>query len=1094
MNRETFSPGDLRLTIAATVIIALCSVYIRLEYDKAFPQASIKLVLSKEEITRRAQQFLEQRGLKTTGFRELTIFDPDDDARLYLERELGLERANQLMQRDVSIWRWRARWFRPPEQEELLVYSSPDGRITGLEHVIPEAAAGARLTHDQAFKIAQDFLQSMTTLPGHIVEDRLEQRPNRNDYLFTWEQDGFRAKDATYRRTVVVLGNAVGRYLEFLHVPESWKREFAGMRSRNELYASIAEAVWLPLILAALFLLVRGLRRKQIPWRPLVLLSGAVGALMTLGQLDGVTLLVDRFPTSSPYLQTLLLIVLEALGSGVGVFFYIIVAGSAGEPLYRRQTLDPLSIQTAMTRDGLASRPFYRSVIVGYCFAAVHIAFLVAFYLLGRRFGVWSPQDVQYSDLLSTALPWIYPVALASMAGVSEEFWFRLLAIPLLLRLLRVRWLAVIIPAFVWGFLHANYPQQPAWIRGVEVGLIGVAAGFIMLRFGIVATLVWHYTVDALLMGSFLFDAPTLFYRLNAVLLGLAVLTPLIVSITLYRRNRGFAVLEQPSAIGEDDRPAAVEDEAIGLEPLRPTWNPRWLYAAAAVAGVLGLIAAPHIYGSWIRVRVDRQTAETIARRSVPDENRWSVTTGFIANLDATEFEYLRRTAGIEAAERTVRERKPTAIWRTRFFRPLEKEEWRVYVDQSGAVIRRDHLLDERTPGDSLAVENARQKAEAALPAKGLVLVDSSEQHRDKRTDWSFEFEDPQFHAGDAKARVSMELHGSEVSNLRRFLKLPEEWLREFQKPTLRTFLIPALVGSMAMPLLMILIRRLGSHETVFHWRAYLLIAAAALVMAAAGAVNQLATVMSGYDTATPQQNYIAQYAIGRLVLIVLTTAAIFAIALTVDVFRQAALGRTPLNRPSAARAAAVSVLLAGTGRVLGWAIDQIPGPRPTLAIWSLSGLDTYMPGLRPIAQGYLAGVIAFGVAAIAIFAVIRFMNPRLRLIGAAIVVVAIALSRSLTITQFVVHVMVLVAWMAVVLLIVRTCSSDLIGLGVAVFWLMSLSGSYELIAQPSSLLRWSGLVSALVAIIIGLLAMRSRQSNGSPPAAGNNTPQPSVP
>jgi len=103
MNRERFSKSDLRLTAAMVLVIAVCLVYIRLEYDKAFPQASIKLVLSKAAITDLARKFLDRRGLKTAGFRELTIFDPDDDARLYLERELGLaaRRCRVGAERDV---------------------------------------------------------------------------------------------------------------------------------------------------------------------------------------------------------------------------------------------------------------------------------------------------------------------------------------------------------------------------------------------------------------------------------------------------------------------------------------------------------------------------------------------------------------------------------------------------------------------------------------------------------------------------------------------------------------------------------------------------------------------------------------------------------------------------------------------------------------------------------------------------------------------------------------------------------------------------------------------------------------------------------
>ena len=59
------------------------------------------------------------------------------------------------------------------------------------------------------------------------------------------------------------------------------------------------------------------------------------------------------------------------------MFFYVIVAGAGGEPVYREWTRDPLSLRTAFTPAGLSSRRFYRSVVVGYGFAAAHIAFLV---------------------------------------------------------------------------------------------------------------------------------------------------------------------------------------------------------------------------------------------------------------------------------------------------------------------------------------------------------------------------------------------------------------------------------------------------------------------------------------------------------------------------------------------------------------------------------------------------------------------------------------------------------------------------------------------------------------------------------------------
>ncbi len=1071
MNRQPFSSRDWRFTAAIVAIIAVCFVYIRLEYDKAFPQASIQLRLSKAEITNIARNFLASRGFSADGFRELTIFNPDEDARLYLEREVGLERANQLMQGQVAVWRWRARWFRPPQQEEWFVWASPSGDINGFEHVIPEAAPGAKLTRDQAFGIAASFLHTMTTAPMHLVEDRLQQKPNRNDYVFTWEQDGFRAKDATYRRSIVVQGDRAGRYTEYLYVPEAWQREFAGMRSKNDLYASIAQAAWLPLVLAALVLLVRGLRRHLIPWRPLMMIAGTVGALMILNQLNSIPLLVDQFPTSSPYAQTLFLVILQSLGTGVGVFFYVIVAGAAGAPTYREEIPDPLPIQRAFTWDGFASRRYYHSVLAGYGLAAAHIAFLVAFYLIGRRFGAWSPQDVQYSDLLSTAMPWIYPVAIASMAASAEEFWFRLLAIPLLSRLLKIRWIAVIIPAFVWGFLHANYPQQPAWIRGVEVGLIGVAAGFMMLRFGILSTLVWHYTVDAVLIGSNLFSATSWFFRLNGGILALFVLAPVLVSVVLYRRNRGFVELEE---LAETAAPPAETPPPEPLAPAPvPIWRPQYLYAAAVVVGLLAIFLGPHIYGSWITIQLNRTEAAAIASRNIPDPAQWRAVSDFITNLDSAEYEYLRRNAGTEGAESIVQERKPVAVWVTRFLRPLTKEEWRVYIGQQGEVLRRDHLLDEKAPGARLTPEQARTRAQLAVPGAYSTVVDSSQDRRDNRIDYTFVFEDPSFHAGDARARSSVELHGAEPSNLRRFIKLPEEWLRDFRKPSLSNFAVPALFGSAGMPLLILFIRRLGSHETVFHWRAYTIAGGLALIASAAASANQWTNVLIGYDTATPLRNYLTQYVLGRATLIVLTSVAVLAVVLAMDVFRQAAIGRAALNRPSLLRACAVAVLIAGLNRVLGWTAGAVPGPQKSLPLWSIGGIDTTVPGLLPVTQAYLTSILAVGIGAMLVFAVIRYMGLQRRIIAACLLAAAVAWSQSLTVLQFVEHGAAVFVWLAVVFLIVRTCASDLIGLAVAVFWVVALNAAGKLAMQPAMFLRVNGIVAIVVAVLIGLVALQ---------------------
>src|SRR5258707_8103 len=176
--------------------------------------------------------------------------------------------------------------------------------------------------------------------------------------------------------------------------------------------------------------------------------------------------------------------------------------------------------------------------------AAAHIGYVVAFYVVQRYFGAWAPQEINYQDSLNTLAPWLAGAAIGLLASTNEEFTFRLFAIPFFQRLTGSRWIAVILPAFMWSFLHSNYPQEPPYIRGIEIGLFGIVAGLVMLRWGILATLIWHYTVDASLVGLFLVRSNSLYFKASGVVVALAAVAPLLFAAISYLSRGGFETVE----------------------------------------------------------------------------------------------------------------------------------------------------------------------------------------------------------------------------------------------------------------------------------------------------------------------------------------------------------------------------------------------------------------------------------------------------------------------------------------------------------------------------------------------------------------------
>src|SRR6185436_13726267 len=136
--------------------------------------------------------------------------------------------------------------------------------------------------------------------------------------------------------------------------------------------------------------------------------------------------------------------------------------------------------------------------------------------------------------------PWVSVLFAGFFPALSEEFLSRGFSIPFFERVFRSRFAAIVLAGFIWGFGHSTYPNQPFYIRGLEVGIVGVVAGLLMFRFGLLPLLIWHYTIDAVYTATLLFASGNTYYVASAAAASLIFAVPLVAAIVLYARNRGF--------------------------------------------------------------------------------------------------------------------------------------------------------------------------------------------------------------------------------------------------------------------------------------------------------------------------------------------------------------------------------------------------------------------------------------------------------------------------------------------------------------------------------------------------------------------------
>lgn len=886
-NQQRFTSRDWRFIALCLLLAAICIAVVARYFSSAFPEASIDFRFDRDSSRAIAVQTLGTQGVSVLGLKHAARFDSDDTARVFLERSLGLDRAHRLLRNDVRVWTWHHRWFLPLREEEFSVDVAPTGEIVGYSHKLPEdrPAPGVRppLPFLRSIGVRTDDLVLVST-----SERRLPQRIQR---IYTYESKSVRPAGAPYRHVVTIDGPTVTRYQQGVKVPETWLRSYGQLRSKNSAAGQVDQIFMGILVLGVLVVFVVRLRRGDLPIRFLLAVGGASVLLVGAVTLNSIPSQIAWYETSTSYPAFLGNLIFWGAVQSLGTAMLLIVICGAGEVLYRERLPRQLAIPRLWSRKSLQSKRVFLSLILGYALVPMFIAYQVVFYLVAQRFGAWSPAEVPYDDTLNTAIPWVTVLFAGFFPAFSEEFLSRAFAIPFLQRFVRSRWFAIILAGFIWGFGHAGYPQQPFWIRGVEVGIVGVVAGLMMDRVGLLPLLIWHYTIDAVYTATLLFASGNTYYVVSAALSSLIFAVPLIASIALYVRNRGFVPDEDlsnatlpvytPEPV-EDTRSRLSEEGKAGLPVLHLTRTRVVVCVALVALAAVAIVVRPDSPSDAIDFRVSRERAKEIAKRHVRrpfahvialpaegfrswDEADGREEGGAPGGFDGVAATYLvQQGIGIGNLADIFRYRIEAGTWMVRFFTPMQKEEIYVEVDpRTERVIGYHKYQDEALPGPALVQEQAAAIAQRAFLSFGLdprafVLQEALTFVQPSRRDWLFHFDERTPLGPRAFRRVTVRIAGTEVTQFNKTIKVPDIVYRDANTQTLMNvvLLVLKIAGMVALLSFVIAGLVIATRKHGLPWKRALRWTLVLSVIQLLAIASRYELVLAGYSTSVAWETF----------------------------------------------------------------------------------------------------------------------------------------------------------------------------------------------------------------------------------------------
>jgi len=884
------------------LILGLAGLWLFKEKEKTvFPTSSIDLSIDKKEILSIAENWAKRLDYVKQPIVRSIVFDDDDDSNTFLGYELGNAQADELTRKQIPIFYWDCKFRKPFDQETMETQISPAGTLVAFAYTMANDKKIPSINHTEAQKKAFTFVNEITgwnETDCKLVTDVTTAQINRTDYKFTWEYQKLEWHGAKLRSDVEIAGNTLKGFDHYLKRPETWDRNYATVRTKNLLLEAIASVFFFSLYPMAAFIFLQGLTRKNIRWRFVIGATSILTLIFMAESYNNFPVLLANYSPDTSYKVFILQSIIYPILYAPFLAISVAIMSGAGEIVYRRLFPEKLALENIFTKAGLGSRELRIGLMIGLCWFGAMLGYQILYYWFGKNFHFWCPIEVDNYQALSTYCPWVGAINLGAFASSNEEILYRVLMLGLTKFVVRRFWLANILQAAAWGFMHSTYPQQPCYARGLELTIEGMLEGWLISRFGFLACLVAHYCFDAFACVTPLFSAPT-YLKLSSALPFLPIFVAIICSFVIGKKSQvSEESLSNKTIICPET--SATHSEISSLDPITK-YQPllkftRWALIVFSLLGLTLFFASKKNFAAIgvnaKPLHVTRQQAVDKARAYLIskhfDLNGYMVGTQLDDNIPGhEEIQYIFEQIGYAKTKKIVRDVANSFTWNVKFVKPLMSTEYSCDIDETGRLSGFTVERGEDESGASISEKDARVIAENFLKQdpelNPFELDDVSVDKKKHRIDYTFTFKVPKYKVKDAEFKVGINVIGDVASDSFWNWDLPDKWKWERTKRTSREeiFSIVSIATSIIAALAFIYWIVFLFRSNKVRWRYALMLGSVILFCNTISSLNSLNTFFNYYRNTVPLNIFYVISAIGGLLgMLFLFGASVFGIAI----------------------------------------------------------------------------------------------------------------------------------------------------------------------------------------------------------------------
>ncbi len=462
----------------------------------------------------RAREVLHERGIDAPGLSASVRLGIQDDSLNYISKTLGNAAAQRLDAQGYGISLRVIAFKRDGDSDLRVITLDSRGGVIGWSQDLEEDEPGATVSDDTAraiaMKAAKDGL-GLDVLTWSAKAASSREHSERKDHAFTWERDPNLGLPIKERVTITVAGDVPTYGRRSLVVPEAAKRQQTIDKSAPEGLEGIGVALVVITAVIAVSIFVRRLRGDALDLARPARWVGALAAMHFASEFLDAPALFYAWKPMWPWWISVLNHFVDSVRSDGWIWLVLFALFGAADSVDKESGARRAAALWSFG-DGRLGAPgvssgLIRGVLLGFVCGGVLASMALGFEAWGARLSL-QPRGA-FLEMINTSSPALATPLFFAKVAVIEELGYRVFGTTWLLSLTKRRWVAVLVPALIYGLSHAGLtflpPDEPAWGRVLIMTTIGAIWGVAYLRWGALVVVTAHLFSD-----TFIFSWPRL--------------------------------------------------------------------------------------------------------------------------------------------------------------------------------------------------------------------------------------------------------------------------------------------------------------------------------------------------------------------------------------------------------------------------------------------------------------------------------------------------------------------------------------------------------------------------------------------------------